>query len=317
MTLARIALVLGLAACGAEAKGEAWRELPMDGPAAASSSELSGLVWHGDRLLLLAENTSDGLYVLPRAEILARVDEPSPAPLRPSQVSFTNPEVLHGLPHFDGLEAIAVDGDVVYLLIETRNRCAMGAVLMRGAFNEDGGQVEMDAGSAMPLALAHQACNLSAETLLLYNGLVHVIEEANGASLVKAPEARRFDAELKPLDGSPFPALAYRVTDATSVDPGGRFWVVSYLWPPERRLLKPQDDSGDPSDPVEQLLELEVSDEGIRRTDSPAVNLRAGLPDSTDPHNWEGLARLEGRGFLAVTDTHPRTVLAFIPFPAP
>lgn len=317
MTLARVALVLGLAACGAEAGSAGWRELPLDGPAAASSSELSGLAWQGDRLLLLAENPLDGLYVLARAEILARVDEPSPAPLHPVRIPFTNPEVLHGLPHFDGLEAIVVDGDVVYLLMETRHRCAMGAVLMRGAFNEDGGQVEVDAASAVTLELAHQACNLSAETLLLHNGLVHVIEEANGASLVKAPEAMRFDAGLKPLDGIPFPALDYRVTDATSVDPGGRFWVVNYLWPPERRLLKPQDDWGDPSDPVEQLLELEVSDEGVRRTDSPAVNLRAGMPASTDAHNWEGLARLEGRGFLAVTDTHPRTVLAFIPFPAP
>ncbi|MFM1920839.1 MAG: hypothetical protein RLZZ303_2473 [Candidatus Hydrogenedentota bacterium] len=317
MMLARLALLLGLAACGAEAKGEAWRELLLDGPAAASGSELSGLAWHGDHLLLLAENPSDGLYLLPRDEIVARVDETSPAPLRPLQVPFTNPEALLGLPHFDGLEAIVVDGDTVYLLIETRNRCAMEAVLMRGAFTADGGQVEVDAASSVRLDLAHQVCNLSAETMLLHHGHVHVIEEANGAALVKSPVARRFDTGLKPLDAIRFPALDYRVTDATSPDAGGRFWVINYLWPPERRLLMPQDGAADPAAPVEQLLELEVSDEGIRRTESPAVDLRAGLPDDSDAYNWEGLARLDEKGFLAVTDTHPRTVLAFIPFPAP
>ena len=31
--------------------------------------------------------------------------------------------------------------------------------------------------------------------------------------------------------------------------------------------------------------------------------------------NWEGIARLEGRGFLLVTDQFPDTILAFVPYP--
>jgi hypothetical protein len=30
--------------------------------------------------------------------------------------------------------------------------------------------------------------------------------------------------------------------------------------------------------------------------------------------NWEGVVRLEDRGFLLVTDTFPRTLLGFVPF---
>jgi hypothetical protein len=29
--------------------------------------------------------------------------------------------------------------------------------------------------------------------------------------------------------------------------------------------------------------------------------------------NWEGLARLDKKGFLMIVDEHPRTILAFVP----
>ena len=36
-----------------------------------------------------------------------------------------------------------------------------------------------------------------------------------------------------------------------------------------------------------------------------------------ETRNWEGLALLEGRGFLIATDKYPSTLLAFVPLPAP
>ena len=30
--------------------------------------------------------------------------------------------------------------------------------------------------------------------------------------------------------------------------------------------------------------------------------------------NWEGIVVLEDRGFLIITDTHPRSLLSFVPF---
>jgi hypothetical protein len=33
------------------------------------------------------------------------------------------------------------------------------------------------------------------------------------------------------------------------------------------------------------------------------------------PRNWEGLVRLEQRGFLLVTDKYPMTFLGFVPLP--
>ncbi len=37
------------------------------------------------------------------------------------------------------------------------------------------------------------------------------------------------------------------------------------------------------------------------------------LVDEATVRNWEGIARLDGRGFLIATDTYPATILAFVP----
>jgi len=44
----------------------------------------------------------------------------------------------------------------------------------------------------------------------------------------------------------------------------------------------------------------------------PPVELE--LIDAQTSRNWEGIARLDKRGFLVVTDEHPGTILAFIPY---
>jgi len=36
------------------------------------------------------------------------------------------------------------------------------------------------------------------------------------------------------------------------------------------------------------------------------------LADDGQSRNWEGIAMLDQRGFLLVTDQHPNTILAFV-----
>ena len=49
----------------------------------------------------------------------------------------------------------------------------------------------------------------------------------------------------------------------------------------------------------------------IVRTSTPPIQLY--LEEKS--RNWEGLARVDGKGFLMIVDEHPRTILAFIPKP--
>jgi hypothetical protein len=119
----------------------------------------------------------------------------------------------------------------------------------------------------------------------------------------------------------PFPTVEYRVTDATELDDDGRFWVINYFFPGEL-ALRPSEDpiaaaygegpthaarSG-----VARLLEMQVTAQGVTLVDRPPVQLELG-PLSL--HNWEGIVRLEDRGFLLVTDKFPETILGFVPYP--
>jgi hypothetical protein len=63
---------------------------------------------------------------------------------------------------------------------------------------------------------------------------------------------------------------------------------------------------------VERLIELQVKDAGIVLTDRPPIQLQLS---SDVPRNWEGLVRLDDRGFLLATDKFPGTLLGFVALP--
>lgn len=304
---------MALLACGAASP---MVEIPLSGPAARPASELSSLAWHGEQLFLAPENAREGFFVLERAAIAAVVEGTSDAPLTPAQVPLTNPEVLREVPHFDGIEAIAFDGDRLWLVVESRDTCDMAAYLLTGALDPTANTITLDPSPPRKLDLCAQVCNLSVESLVLWQGELLLLAEANGKKLCAAPKVQRFGLDGTTRAPLSLPNIEYRVTDAGSADAQGRFWVINYLWPPERSLLQPADEGVDTAVPVEQLLELRIEGDSIRRTETPPIDLRAGRPAHTEPHNWEGLAPFDERGFLLVTDAFPRTIFAFVPNPA-
>jgi hypothetical protein len=307
-----LAAVLALGLCAASPV----KELPLHGPAAYPASEISGMAWHGDHLFLVAENPTRGFFVLDKASLLAAVDAADPDPLEPAIAPIENAEALEAIPNFDGIEALAFHGDEAFMLVESRNSdCAMAAYLIRGKVNPATPTITVDKAAPTALALSHQTCNFSCEALVVHGERLLVLEEANGANLVPAPKATVFSLALEPQPPLPIPSIEYRMTDATPPDGEGKFWVTNYLWPPERKLLNPADAATDPKAPVEFLLEFQVDDKGVRRTDRAPINLRAGAPATLEPHNWEGIARLGDKGFLLITDAFPRTVLGFVPLP--
>ena len=109
------------------------------------------------------------------------------------------------------------------------------------------------------------------------------------------------------------------MTDATALDTAGRFWVTNFFYPSDRRSLRPAEDglvarhglgpTHSQSRTVERLVEFQLIERGIVLTDTAPVQLQLAAA----ARNWEGVARLDNRGFLLVTDTHPDTILAFVP----
>jgi len=163
--------------------------------------------------------------------------------------------------------------------------------------------------------------NKSDEALLVAGDHILTLHEANGAGVNDAPVAQRFHPNLEPAGSLPFPAVEYRITDATALDRDGRFWAINYYYPGEPELHSLQDSIANQygrgathteRDGVERVLEFELTEDRISLVDQPPIPLEL-LPDEL--RNWEGIARLDDRGFLLVTDKFPQTILGFVPAP--
>jgi len=299
------------------------------GPVAGPSAEYSGLAWYGDWLILLPQypgrfrGGSDGaLLALSRADVLAYLDGTSTAPLQARAVPFSAPRVAADVAGFEGYEAIAFDGDHAYLTIEAAPPGGeMRAYLVAGEIAPDLAGLDLDPESRVVIPMPVQSRNKSYESLLLAGDRVLALYEANGLALSPEPAAAVFDLALAPAGSVPFPQAEYRVTDATALDMEGHFWAINYFFPGEPEF-KPtvdplaqqygQGETHKQYEYVERLIELEYTASGIRLVDRPPIQLALIAEDA---RNWEGLVRLDGRGFLLVTDKFPETILAFVPGP--
>lgn len=336
------AAVLGAALClsAAAASAATWpgravevpvREIPIQGPVALSSAEISGMAWTADTLvilpqdpLLFAENDRLGIFWLTRDEVLAALDTEGAAPLEPHRVECAAPGLARVIRGFDGLEAIGFLGDRFYITVEAKGDTAMAGYLLCGKHDGERGHVHIDMTKLTAIPLGLNLPNIAEESLVVAGERILTFSEANGRGCNPDPRAKIFDAQINYLGSLPFPHIEYRVTDATALDDQGRFWVMNYFFPPEAGKLQVNGDpevdrfglpaGQDPRRGVERLLELRLTqDDEIIRTNTPPIYLERAADGAC--RNWEALVRLDDRGFLVMTDKYPRTMLAFVPNP--
>ncbi len=298
--------------------------IPLAGPLADADAEISGLAWYGDTLILLPQYPSFAgggsfLYALPKSVLLDYLDGRSTTALTPQAIPFTATGLATQIAGFQGYEAIAFQGDDVYLTVEADGRNGPMGYLVHGTIAPDLSQITIHTDEIVEIAPQTGRSNTSDEALLVYGDELVTLYEVNGADLNEAPVAHRFALDLAEAGTLPLARIEYRVTDATAVDGNGRFWVINYFFPGDVDL-RPQTDpiAGQfgqgathlQRDQVERLLELQFTDDGIQPSGAPPILLQ--LPDD-DARNWEGLVRLDERGFLLATDKFPTTILAFVP----
>lgn len=296
-------------------------------------AELSGLAWYQDHLILLPQypkrfpSTANGtLFAIPKSAIVAYLEGRSERALLPKPIRFVAPDFERSMPGFQGYEAIAFDGDLAILSIELEreragDRASMWGHLVTGKIKPDLSELRVDPTTVAEIPPQTTAPNMAYETIVVVQDAVISLHEANGHNVNPSPVAHRFDLALRQLQPVPAPTIEYRVTDATSADENGRFWVINFFFFGDKKHLKPAKDelvtpetqgcSHKRSTTVERLVELQYTPTGIRRTDTAPIQLDLGLL----PRNWEGIARLDERGFLVVTDQFPQTLLAFVPSP--
>lgn len=302
--------------------------IPLEGPAAGANAEFSGLAWYNDTLILLPQYpqhmTSQGdgvLFAIPRETLLDAINDQ--APVEPQQIPVVANGLYDKVPGFEGFEAIGFIGDRVYLTIEAHQGLfKMMGYLVEGEIAPDLSAVRLDPDTLVENKPQIQNENKSDEALLVIGDQMLTFFEVNGQKLNPAPHATNFDNQLHLLGALPMPRLEYRLTDASALDAQNRFWVINYYYPGDSNLKPKNDPLADQygkgatharSQNVERLVELQYSPQGITLVDTPPLQLQ--LLDTGDGRDWEGLARLEGLGFLLVTDKFPKTILGFVAYP--
>jgi hypothetical protein len=163
--------------------------------------------------------------------------------------------------------------------------------------------------------------NMSFESILYTRNSLWTLFEANGINANQNPNTSVFSLGLNLKKQLSFPHVEYRITDFTSVDNHGKFWAINYFWPGYRKHVSPETDyyvntfgAGETHqkyDHVERLLEFQITPKGIFPTETQPVEI---VLEENNPRNWEGLVKLDELGFLIISDEHPETIFAFIPY---
>ncbi|MEL6263526.1 MAG: hypothetical protein AAFR12_20955 [Cyanobacteria bacterium J06626_6] len=300
----------------------------LSGPLADRNSEISGLAWYKDYLILLPQypkRLGNHLFALQREEIVQAVIEGEGEPLSPLAIPFNAPEFEREILGFEGFEAIAFRDGQAFLTIEAAEGDTARGYVTKGALADDLSEFVIDSGELAISPGQSNSPNKADESILLTDETVISIYEANGSQVNATPLMSAFDFNLTPLPSVEFPAIEYRVTDVTALDERDRFWAVNYFYEGDRDLFPDRDpltirfgrgETHRQRQTVERLVEFAYGDGGISLTETAPLQLAL----IEQGRNWEGIARFDNvrsgeRGFLLATDKFPETILGYVALP--
>jgi hypothetical protein len=304
------------------------REIPLQGPIANKEAEISGMGWYDDVLILLPQYPSrfgDGpvgkVFAIHKQEILGYLDGKSNQPILPLEISFYDPDISRVVKGFEGYEGIAFNGERVFLTIEAKPNTMMGYIVS-GTISSDLAEIRLDTSKLTAIPPQAGLSNMSDESIMVIDDSIITIYEANGINVNPSPVVHQYFTDLTNSQTINFPNIEYRITDATTINGNGKFWVINYFYTGDSKL-KPGDDTitmihgkGETHlmyDTVERLVELQFRETGITFTETPPIQMQ--LLDDDNARNWEALAKLDDRGFLIATDKYPETIFGFVAKP--
>ena len=299
-------------------------EIALDGPITSANSELSGLAWYGDTLILLPQypgfsGEETAVYAIPKATIEAYLDGTATDPITPMSIPVEVDDLGNLISRPEGYESIDFIGDDAYLTIEASGG-GMRAYLIKGTMAPDLSLLILDASNLTKIERQAELGNTSDEALLIADNQIVTFYEANGVEVNEAPMVHLFNTDLDEMGTASFPNIPYRITDVTSLDENGRFWAINYNFPGTPSLQTDHDPiaatygagiTHAQSEIVERLVEFQYAPEGITLIEQAPIQLQL---IGEEARNWEGIVRLDDRGFLLVTDKFPATILGFVPY---
>ena len=299
-------------------------EILLTGEATERSLEMSGLAWYNDYLILMPQYVNESkprFYYLKKSTINDWLNGNKEKPLNPSKIDIIMPDYFNSIKGYQGFEAICFIGNKAYLIIETKNNDLMQSFIVKGSMDIKNKTLIIDPAKKVEILLPVNIKNMGYESILKYKYRLMVLFEANGINVNSDPKASFYNSSLKQKGHISFPNIEYRITDATELDDQGRFWAINFFWPGEKKRLNPGKDlvlnntvkgeTHQEFEHVERLVEFKIDGKNIYKTNSLPIQLKL----NQNSRNWEGVVRMENKGFLMIVDEHPRTILAFIKKP--
>lgn len=312
-----------------EPRESSFQVIELAGPSATRDSEISGLAWYKDTLILLPQfpsrfatgDDNGKLFAIPKDQIIAIINGDLKGKIYPQEIELRAPGLEH-IEGFEGLEALVFEGSRIFSLIEAKTTRGMVGYLIGGNITSDGKSITLQVSYKTAIEVQTNLTNMAYESLaVLSDRRLLAIYEINGSHINSFPLGYLFSPELKQVGKVKLEHIDYRITDVTELDNDGRFWAVNYMWPGHNKLLRPEQDllferfgkgkTHQQHVAIERLVEMQWSEEGITLTSTPPIQLKLG--DDKEARNWEGIVRLDQRGFLLVTDQYPQTMLVFLP----
>ena len=313
-----VAIILLSQLFGQETRVE---EIKLSGLITDRDQEVSGMDWYQDKLFLLPENLGGFLFTIPKVEILNSIKSNEKVPITPKQTRFKTPDYKNLINGFDGFEAIAFNGNEIFISIEAEHNGKMNSYIIWGNINPSTLDVNIDKDHLKWVDTPIQLDNISYESLLIHRDDVLMLYEANGSNLQQDAQQAVFTPSNENIAYMSFTNVEYRITDATKIDASNKFWSINYFWPGDKKLLNPGRDrilgkvragkSHSNSDAVERLIEFEIKDDKITTSDKEPIQL---VLDEKASRNWESIVRLDDTGLLIATDKYPKMILGFVPF---
>lgn len=294
------------------------------------------MAWYSSTLILLPRDPArfadklpesappaDGaVFVLDKAEILSFLDGASSGPLTPRLVPVLAPGLAQPVNGFTGFQAIAVQGERIFLTLAAKPGPVARSYLVTGLIAPGLTSLHLDTAHAASISPDAGLPDAVEKSLVVAGSRLLTFNEANGRGVNPAPQAHLFDLSLREQGTLPFPNLEYRLGDMTPPDDAGQFWATNYFFPLDRALavdsdtlfeLYPKGYTHSVWITVERLVQFQFGEFGIHLSDIPPIQLQ--LLDDNHPRQWEAIARLDRRGFLLATDRNPTTILGFVALP--
>ncbi len=291
--------------------------IELKGDLAERTLEASGLTWYKENLIVLPQfphkwdEQFDGvIYYIPKERINSYISGENRNPIMGEKIYFTADGLDEvGKRRGSGYEAITFIGDTVYVSIESISGDESASYIVKGKIDFEKKKIVLDANSKVVIKSQTGIHNMGEETIFEFKNSVYAIHEANGKNINKAPFVTKLGSSLVDEDKIFFPNIEYRITDATQVDSTGKFYAINYFYPGEFKKLKPNLSEKEKDNAIEQILEFQIFDGKIVRTDRDPIKLLNRV--SKKGHNWEGIVK-QNDGFLIITDMFPETILAFL-----